>query len=85
MLRCRSFARFCIFFRGIRVYFVKFINPFTGFGGAVLAQGCWDTDFGVFNLILVLVAFITSLFILYYLLYYFSLYPQDTSFKLGYI
>ena len=31
LLLCRSFSRFCAFFRGIMVYFVKCINAYTGF------------------------------------------------------
>ena len=32
LLQCRTFARFCTFFRGISVYYVKCTNASTGFG-----------------------------------------------------
>lgn len=54
---------FVRFFRCIKVYLVKCMNAFTGFGGTVVGQDYWDTSL-VF-LILLLVAFISSFTILF--------------------
>ena len=56
-----------MFFRGIRVYFVKCINAYTGFGGTVLGQDYWDTTLEF--LIYFIIGGIYN-FIIYYIIYY---------------
>ena len=70
---------FVRFFRCIKVYLVKCMNAFTGFAGTVLGQDYWDTASEFLILLLVHLFHHLS----FYLLRYFSFYPQDTPFKLG--
>ena len=66
LLLCRMFARFCTFFRGIRVFYAKCTNACIGFEGTVLGHDYLDTAFEF--LILLLVPFMISVFIILFII-----------------
>ena len=76
LLLCRTFARFCTFFWGIRVFYVKCTNASIGFEGTVLGQDYLDTDFEF--LILLLVPFMISLFIILFIILFQFLFTGRT-------
>ena len=78
----RAFARFCTFFRGIRVYYVKCTNACNWFWMNRFRTRLVGYGFRVFSFIISFII-ILVLLLFHYLLYYFSFYSLDAPSKLG--